>query len=485
MRCIHCYKEIPEESVYCNHCGKQQVVKYDRLNRDRIRPFLRTLNHKDGYLLVHLAFFIILFLASFSTIGRVPLTHLVPEYPSQIEIKFNMTDLVSSIPYLFEQGSSSSVKVEVDRVAASVYNMTLGFLSMNYQTYESIDFGTRSIIERSMNQLNPFIIYSSQNYRQEHLLQMILWVVSAALMLFYVFYLLILSYQVLKAFTKTQEIDLQKSLRNLTIISFVVMLILRIFGTISGYELFNYSTSIFFLPFWGYVLSLIYTWARSDQPFNRVWVIKKVLVFIVLVFSLNTLLDVRLDTGYHVDQLFSVQTIKDQEPILKYLPSLAQYYQTNQLNDIFIDVTELQTLLSSQFDFSESRSHLLQEVNSYDHWLSPYVFNNDQMMNNIMLVVVLIQLLSLVLLGSLFITFIQTLDHYDTRKVNPSQLPSTLFFLSILMLAGLIYLKFTVDQIYHRLSLDVWISISFSSFLFVIFIGLLSKQNQVFAKLKL
>ncbi len=485
MRCIHCSKEIPEGSVYCNHCGKQQALRYDQLHKDRIRPFLRTLNNKDAYLFVHLIFFIILFLASFSTIGRVPLTHLVPEYPNQIEIKYNIADLISSIPYLFEQGSSASVKGEVDQVAARVYNMQLGFLSMDYQSYESMDFNSREIIERYMNQLNPFVIYSSQNYRQEHFLEMILWVVSTVAMIFYMLYLLFLSYQVLKAFTQTQAINMQTLLRNLSIISFVMMLILRIHGTISGYELFNYSTSIFFLPFWGYVLSLIYTWARSNKSFRRVWVIKKVLVFIILVFCLNTLFDVRLDTRYQVNQLFSVQTISDQEPMLKYLPSLVKYYHTNPQNDIVIDVTELLTTLSAQLDYNESRLHVLQEINSYDQWLSPYVFNNQPIMNNIMLVVVLIQLLSLILLGSLFIEFIQTLDQYDTRHIDPSQLPGTLFFLSILMISGLIYLKFAVDQMYDRLSLNVLISISFSSFLFVIFTGLLSKQEQIFAKLKL
>lgn len=485
MRCIHCNKQIPEDSIYCNHCGKQQVLKYDQFHQGRIRPFLRTRTNKDAYLLVHLIFFILLLLASFSTIGRVPLTHLVPEYPSQLELKFNMTDLVSAVPYVFEQGHAMTVKSEVDQVVSRVFGLQLGFLSMSYQDYEQIDPYYRQNIESAINKVNPLIIYSSESYRNDHVVPMILWIIATIAMLTYVFYLIYGSYWVIKALTETKAINIQGYFEKLVIVSFIVMFILRVFGIISGYELGNYSKNIFWLPFWGYVISLTYTWACSNKSFNRRYLARKVMILVLLVFSLNTVMDIRLDTRYQSEPLFHTYTITDREPILRFLPSFVNDSLNLETHDVLIDVTALQTLLNTHVDSRQSTQYVLQQVNSYDHFFSPYVIYHYSMLSNLMLVVVLLYILSLLMLGSLVIQYIQHLNQHDMRKMDPSELPGMLFFLSILMIAGLIYIKIQVDQMYLRLSLNVYTWISWTSFLYVISVGLLAKQEQIFEKLKL
>jgi|GEM_PF-3603905 len=484
MRCIHCDKEIPEGSMYCNHCGKQQIFKADKVYTDRIRPYLKTLNNRDAYLFIHLAFFLVLFLASFATIGRVPLTHIVETYPDQIEIDFNSTDLLASIPFIFENTSPSSIRDMVDDHSERINYIVPSYLDMGYSWFENQSFSMQESIRSNMNQMNPFIMYQSSALRDEQLLPLILYLISTIYISIFLGYIVYLMYVTIKALTQSSKIDLKPKLLRLVMITLVGMILFRIFGYVSGYSMTNYSKTLFSIALWGYLASLVFDWARSTQKFKMSYLIRKVILYFLLMVSLNSLFEVRLDTHYEIMPAIGVSVINDQEPLLKYLPSFVQNNQLDQSIDAVFSLQSIIDIFENQVDQSQPLLIASQQINSFDVFLSGYVLNNHEFLNTVMLISVLIQIVLILILSSMIAQLIKSLNAKDPQS-QESSLPGMSLFLSFLLVILLIYAKFTIDQVYVNLLMPVVTSISFSTYILIVLLIVIINQENILKKLKL
>ncbi len=484
MGCIHCNKEIPEGSIYCNHCGKQQVFKTDKIYKDRIRPYLRTLNNRDAYLFVHLIFFIVLFLASFSSMGRVPLTHLVDHYPDQIEITFNQTDLLSSIPYLFEDTSMNSIKEMIDDHANRLNHLYPSYLELGYSWFENQSYTDRQTIESNMNQMNPFIIYQSSQYRGENLLPLILFLITTFYITIFLGFILYMIYVTIKAFTQSGPVHFRKLLLTYVMMTLFGMVLFRLFGYVSGYDLTNYPQNMFSIALSAYLISLIYDWARSTQKFKMGFVIRKVLLFFILMVSLSSIFEVRLDTRYETSQPFGVNLITDREPLLRYLPSYIGHLQLEEPIDSVFAIQSILDTFASQVDESQPFLIARQKINSFDHYLSSYILRNQDILNTLMLSAAIIQILCILMVSSMMVNLIKSLDSKDPQN-EESSLPGMNLFLLILMVAFLVYVKFSIDQVYVTLLMPVKTSLSFSSFLMIVLMMVMINLENILKKLKL
>lgn len=485
MKCIHCTKDIPEGSIYCNHCGKQQVFKYDQLHQNRIRPYLRTLNHRDALLLVNLIFFLVLFLASFSSLGKVPLTHLVNDYPEQIEIKYNITDLLAATSFVFQDATSQDIHFKVDAHANQFNLAEPGYLEQGYGHFETIDFYLRNQINTHMNLMNPLIVYQSSEYRNVNSIPLLLLFISTAFMLVYIGYLIVVMFQLFQSWTKEDDLNLTQKLLNVVILSLVGMILLSVFGYVSGYTLSGYPKTMFWFAFIGYLTSLVFQWARSTKPFIMGYVVKKVMIFILLMLSLNSLFAVRLNTHYELHILFGSTMVKDEEPLLTYLPRLVQFYHEETPPDTQLMIHTIIDTLTNQVHFGQRELHVRQLINSYDLMLSTRVIDHHELLNTIMLFISVIQLILLMMLFSMIHHFIRSLHHEDRGRPEGSSVTGAFLFLSVVMLSGLIYVKFSMDEVYRSLDQPVFLSISFASFTLIVWMIILLNQNKMIQKLNL
>jgi hypothetical protein len=461
-----------------------RFLRLIRSTKDRIRPYLKTLNNRDAYLFVHLAFFLVLFLASFATIGRVPLTHIVETYPDQIEINFNSTDLLASIPFIFENTSPSSIRDMVDDHSMRINYIVPSYLDMGYSWFKNQSYSMQESIRSNMHQMNPFIMYQSSVLRNEQLLPLILYLISIVYVFVFVGYIVYLMYFTIKALTQSSKINLKPQLLRLVMLTLVGMIILRIFGYISGYHMTNYSKTMFSISLWGYLASLAFDWARSTQKFKMRYLIRKVILYILLMISLNSLFEVRLDTHYEITPAIGVSVIKDYEPLLKYLPSFIQNNQLDQSIDAVFSLQSVIDIFENQVDESQPFFIASQQINSFDVFLSGYVLNNHEFLNTAMMIAVLLQIVLILMLTSMIAQLIKSLNAKDPQS-QESSLPGMSLFIMILLLILLIYVKFTIDSVYVNLLMPVVTSISFSTFIVIVLLIVIINQENILKKLKL
>jgi hypothetical protein len=414
----------------------------------------------------------------------VPLTHIVETYPDQIEINFNSTDLLASIPFIFENTSPSSIKDMVDDHSMRINDIVPSYLDMGFSWFENQPYSLQESIRSNMNQLNPFIMYQSSVLRSERLLPLILYVISTIYISVFVGYILYLMYVTIKALTQPHKTDLKPQLLRLVMISLVGMIILRILGYISGYHMTNYPKTMFLISLWGYLASLVFDWARSTQKFKMSYVIRKVVFFILLMVSLNSLFEVRLDTHYEITPIVRVREITDYEPLLKYLPSFIQNNQLDQSIDATLSIQSVIDLFEIQGDERLPFLIATQQINSFDVFLSGYVLNNHELLNTAMMISVFIQIVLILILSAMIAQSIKSLNTKDPQN-QESSLPGVSLFLAILLLILLIYAKFTIDIVYVDLLMPVVTSISFSTFLLIVLLIVIMNQENILKKLKL